>query len=74
MEEYSRGSERFSFHADPCIVILKRSVKLSLVSVRVKHLLTILRVNKHLLGKLCTSVLSYDVTFIVAIFLIEDQL
>ena len=36
--------------------------------------INILNVNKDLCGKLCTSVLFYDVTFIAAISLIVDQL
>ena len=35
--KYSGGIDRFSIHADPCIVIMKRSVEVPLDSVRHKN-------------------------------------
>ena len=72
--KYSGGIDCFSIHADPCIVVMKSSIKVPLIQSDIyensKHPL----VNKDSCEKFCASVLFNDVTFVTAIFLTVDQL
>ena len=72
--KHTGGNDGFSIHAEPCIVIMKSSVKVPLDAAIYKNSDHPETKQAFLEEKFCTSVLFNDVMYIAAIFLAVDQL